>query len=405
MTSRLVIRLRNETAASWLWTGKDGVEHFGEIQGVGDISAALPEHPDRVVLVLPGCEVLSRRVEIPARTELQARAAVGYLLAETLADKTDKQHFALAGRNPDGRRGVAVIARQRLEVHLARLQNAGLDPDLVLPEYLLLDANDEQAVLRQDDERLIVALSAQEGFSLETGLALEILPETLERYGVDKLRIESGESKAPAPAGGWSSKLKVTHVPAGDEAALLRTMAARLDHAAVNLRQGSFAHRRGRAGATLNDLSGLAAMAGLLAVMAATWLFLDARHYAAMAERLDARTERLLRTTLPGVARIVNPAAQLAAARAQLEGGGAEGFLDLANKLVSGIASVDGVRLTSLRYADEQTVLRAEISYGNFGDLEPLKAAIAERGARLEETTARQENARIVSSITVEPAP
>lgn len=405
MSGRLVIRLAAgpEGPADWLLAGDAGGEsRFGRVDSL-DLLPEIPRRPPpRVTLIVPGTDVVCRRVELPARTEAQARAAVGYLLEDALAEPRDAVHFALKDAAPDGRRPVCAVSRPRMQEWLDALARRGLDPEAVLPDYLLLGARDGEAVAVEENGQLVVGLGPQEGFTAEIDLARLVLPDALERTGEARLRLLSDRPGELAGERGWGDR-RVEPAPARDPETALRHMAREIPKAAVNLRQGAFARRRWL-GDTSRELAAAAALGGLLAIAAALMLYLEGARYARLAAEADARTEQVFRQALPGAGRVVNPAAQLASARLELAAGGGSRFLELADMLGAGIAAQDGVRLESLRYLGESGELRAELAYRNFDDLEAIRAAVGERGGRLEETSARQENGRILGGIRLEIA-
>jgi len=407
MSARLVIRpdAGGGPAVDWLFLDDaNGESRFGDtdVSDLKTLAQQFGERVRRVDLILPGVEILCRRVELPARTEAQARAALAFLLEDDLADPPEAMHFALGRTGDDDRRSVCALAKDRYRDRLSVLAEAGLAPDRVAPDYLLLGAEADVAVILEDEGRMTVALGPDAGFAAETELGRLVLGEMLETAEIARLRLHAEDTAGLEPPAGWGERpLEIFPVPGRE--ATLRLMASRLDQAAIDLRQGDFARRRGLPAQSRKTLAAVAATAALLVAAGAAQLFIEATRYGRLADRAEARIEQVFRAALPETARIVNPAAQLATARARLSGGAGDGFLALAETLAAGIAAVDGVRLASLRYADEGRGLRAELVYRNFDDLEAIKTAVAARGARLEETAARQENGQVVGSILLEP--
>lgn len=405
MSARLVIRLEagGGPALDWLLVDDaSGESRFGA-GVIDDLPVeAFGERPRRVDLILPGVEIFCRRVELPARTEAQARAALGFLLEDDLADPPETMHFALGRTGDDGRRSVFALSKDRFNDRLTALKEAGLAPDRAAPDYLLLGAEAGEAVILEDAGRMTVALGPDAGFAAETELGRLVLGEMLETAGIDRVRLYADAPEQAAPLAGWGGR-RVETRPVPDRAAVLRWMADGPDRAAVNLCQGEFARRRGLPAKSRKTMTAAAALAVLLVLAGAAQLFIEATRYGRLADRAEARIEKVFRAALPEAGRIVNPAAQLENARTQLGGGQGGRFLDLAQTLAAGIAATEGVRLASLRYAGEESGLRAELVYRNFEDLDSIKAALAARGARLEETAAHQENGQVVGSILLEP--
>jgi len=405
MTARLVIRLAPGATGpvSWLLTDDAGGEsRFGRAEALDLLPETARREAHRVVLIVAGTDVLCRRVELPARTEAQARAAVGYLMEDILAQPKEDVHFTLGPAAADGWRTVCAVARTRMQDWLDALSAIGLDPDCVIPDYLLLGARENEAVAIEEDGLLTAALGPQAGFAAEADLARLVLPEALDRVGAGRVRLLSDRPGDLAGDDGWGNR-QVEAAPAREPETTLRHMAQAIDSAAVTLRQGAFARRRW-IGEANRALAAVAALGGLLAVAGALMLYLEGARYARLAAEAEARTERIFQAAVPEAGRIVNPAAQLASARRRMAGSGGSRFLELAEMLAAGIAAADGVRLESLRYLGEAGELRAELAYRDFSDLEAIRSAVGERGGRLEETAARQENGQILGGVRLEAA-
>jgi general secretion pathway protein L len=102
------------------------------------VTGALPEAvadvgERKVIVLVPGTEVLTTTIDIPVRgTKLQA--ALPYALEEYLAEDIDKLHFAAGTRRSSGRVPVSVVSREKLAAWLSELAAAGIRPSSVVAE-------------------------------------------------------------------------------------------------------------------------------------------------------------------------------------------------------------------------------------------------------------------------------
>jgi len=159
--------------------------------------------PARTALAVPGTEVAIHWLDLAGDlTPAQAAAAARLMLADASAEPLGAMHVA-AGRMENGLTAIALAPVARMEAWLAD----GLDPDLLVPETLLL-------------------LPPAEG---------------LARRGLDHRGLGTAFSAEPELAELVAPGAPVAEV---DEAAFEAGLAAALAEPVVNLRQGAFARRR-----------------------------------------------------------------------------------------------------------------------------------------------------------------
>jgi general secretion pathway protein L len=159
--------------------------------------------PPRLALAVPGTEIAIHWLDLAGDlTPAQAAAAARLMLADASAEPLGRMHVA-AGRTENGLTAVALAPVEQMQAWLAD----GSDPDLIVPETLLLPPPAEGLVRRGLDHRgLAIAFSAE--------------PELAELV-----------------AGG-------APIAALSEEAYAAGLTAALADPIVNLRQGVFAKRR-----------------------------------------------------------------------------------------------------------------------------------------------------------------
>lgn len=111
------------------WTVLD--EH-GRVAGAGGrgslLDAARAAEHRRVVLLVPGLDVVAADAELPAASPARLRQMVPYALEDSLAQDVDRLLFAVGPRSPSGTVRVSVVARELLDRWLANLAAVGLRP-------------------------------------------------------------------------------------------------------------------------------------------------------------------------------------------------------------------------------------------------------------------------------------
>ena len=135
MAEILVIRLPADahSPATWMAVDSSGTR-LGSPAGGALPEAAADVGERKVIVLVPGTEVLTTSADVPVKGGARLQAALPYALEEYLAEDVDKLHFAAGARRESGRVPVAVVSRETLDEWRARLAEAGLKPAAVVPE-------------------------------------------------------------------------------------------------------------------------------------------------------------------------------------------------------------------------------------------------------------------------------
>lgn len=137
MAEYLVIRIGQnaDDLAHWIAVDDSGTRISPPV--VGALSAATADTGERKVIVLvPGVDVLTTTVEIPLKSKAKILAALPYALEEFLADDIDDLHFAAGEREENGQVPVSIIKRDKLVGWLERLSDAGISASSIVAENL-----------------------------------------------------------------------------------------------------------------------------------------------------------------------------------------------------------------------------------------------------------------------------
>jgi general secretion pathway protein L len=88
----------------------------------------------RVVLLLPGVEVITTQAELPTTSRARLRQMLPFALEDTLADSVDQLAFGIGPRLPSGAVSASIVARDQLDHWLGLAESAGLTPSAVYSE-------------------------------------------------------------------------------------------------------------------------------------------------------------------------------------------------------------------------------------------------------------------------------
>ena len=129
----LVIRLGETGAAHWIAVDNTGARLGPPSSGL--LSAAAAAIGDRKVIVLvPGVEILTTTVDIPLKSAARIQAALPFALEESVADDVDKLHFAAGPRRENGQIPVSVVRRDKLQAWIDGLHEAGISPTSIIAD-------------------------------------------------------------------------------------------------------------------------------------------------------------------------------------------------------------------------------------------------------------------------------
>lgn len=369
MTPTHLIRLLPDGGAEWLALGRDGRILSGPQSG-------LPATPaERTWVLVPAEAALLLRAPRVARARRQLEQAVPFAIEDQLAAPIELSHVALDDSAQGDDLGVAVVSHSAMEAWLAPLHAAGIAPDRMLPDGALLPG--EGATVFVEGRRALLRYAPA---GLFAG-SVEEIPDWLALLGTagaapPRLRWIGTAASVPA---GLAVEREDADVP-------LRWFAARFAQSdAPNLLQGRYAPQRGREDARRvwrwAALLALAAALAGIAQLALERRQLEARHLAQRAEM-----ESLLRTAVPGINRIVDPRAQLAAEQARVARGGGSGLLPLLARIAPSLSGSGRYTLDGLEYRGDtlELVVRAP----DVATLDGLREALAAMALQVELTGA-----------------
>lgn len=313
------------------------------------------------VAIAPGADVAIHWLDLPKGSAAQVRAAALWALKDWLAATPDRITLALGPvASP---RMVAVVSVALLQAWMDYLGGLGVRADVITPDVLVVPEPFDDDVLSAVAFGPNVALRGH-------GFAATIQPDLVEAVAGDR-RI----------------------VPVEDADLVERMLATATRQPAVNLLSGMERERTVRGGwKRAMALAAAVLIAPLVTVLAGA-----ARDDMA-ARRMSDQAEAEIARILPDLADTADPVAEVRrrADAAPPPGGTASA----AAALFAAVESVEGAELDLLT-VDPEGGMRAAVSYPGYGDLAPLKAAMAERGLSLRDTSTLDDNGRVVSDVVI----
>ncbi len=362
------------TATSLIFLDRDGgFEGWLRLEE-GAVTArgqGLPPAADgtRIAAIVPGDSVTLHWLDLPAGlAPAQAAAAARLAAAEHSAQPPGELHVAVGpALGDEGLRCVGLVSIPAMAEWMARLAEAGLDPDLVLPETLLLSAADS-GFTRYEHRALSLCRGATEAFAAEPDLADLIL---------------GGRPAAALDAAGF-------------EAGLGEAIA----NPVLDLRQGLFARRRSwQIDRTLVRRLALLILLILLATLAIQVAAI--LRYTWAADALEAEAQTVASAALPRATGIGDASADLDSRLAELRGGGI-GFTAIAAPVFAAMRDTPNAEMAALAFNPDGS-LRVTVQADTPATIAAIVGRVEAAGFPVEGGVLRGGGGRQISDLMVRP--
>jgi len=395
LPDHLYIRPEDDQARHWRWRSVDA-DGNGE-SGAGALAAAAAAAAGRrIVLLVPGEQVLLTAARIPLRSRTRAAAAAPWALEDRLVSEVETQHFALGSAGDDGDWPVAVVARAFLDACLQACEEVGIAPHAALPEPLALplpEADAWHAV--EEGGRVVCRTGPGTGFACAATL-LPTIAGALEPPAAVTLA-RPGEATAQ-----WPSPLDQRLQVIGTLREPMAGFAAAPDRHAIDLLQGAYS-RRERLGRLWRQWRAPAALAAILVVLLAAQSLVAYHELGRREQALRAAAERILREAAPDVGRIVDPRVQLKNRLEALRGNGGEddsGLLPLLRRAGPVLTQRGEVTLTGLEWRNRTLDLSVEA--GELTAVDALQRTLQDAGLAVELRGVQRDDENVRGEVRVE---
>ncbi|HHH44662.1 MAG TPA: type II secretion system protein GspL [Gammaproteobacteria bacterium] len=372
MAETLLIRLAPAAQGfrDWLLIDEQG-QGRGPVQnGVPDIG--IIHSVRRVVVLVPGSEVLLLEVQVPGRNRQRVLRAAPYVLEEQLAGDVEQLHFALGAAGGDSRYPVAVVERSRMDDWQALLQEQGISATQLVPETLAVPTDGGWSLL-VDGSTVLVRSGDCSGFAVDGENLAELFA---------LLRVKEQAPESARVFGSLVLDLEGVDLDLVEDPAQPLELLARgyVQGPVIDLLQGNYS-RREEWGRMLRPWKASAALllAGL--VLAGVSTGVNYQRLSAQKAQLAADIEALYRQTFPNARRIVNPRAQMEQQLKKLQrksGVGSTDFLAMLAQTANVIRATKGITVRGASYRDGR--LDLDLLADNLQVLDKLKQDLVSGG-------------------------
>jgi general secretion pathway protein L len=385
MAERLGIRLHDDGPVEWLVLDEHG-NRIGAIQR-DTLDAIAPQAAGRRVTVfVPTAAVTLTSATLPSQNAQRIAQALPFALEERLSEDIEDLHFAAGPVRADGSRTVAVVRHAAMDSWLAALADAGIKPDLLLPDVFALPYKPDTWQIAAEPDSMCVRIDASAGFAADMDMAATLLALKLEEAGADErpqaVAICAADPDDPAAmaiaavcAAAGIDNVDVEALPDGS---LLSSAAAGITASAgFNLLQGAYRPRsdwerrwrRWRPAAVL-------AAAWIVLVIA--WQGVDFYQLHRRDAALKAEIAKTFHQALPDVQRMSDPRAQMTSRLRALEGAGngtSSPLFTILSALGDGLSASAATGVTALSYHNE--IVELQLTTPDVKTLDDLRNQLA----------------------------
>ena len=398
MADTLLIRLTVAGAGfrDWVLIDEAGAARTPVREGVPETGVVAGA--SRIVVIVPGTEVLLTETRVPGHNRQRVLRAIPYALEEQLASDVESLHFATGPVQDGDTYPVAVVDRARMDSWAELLAGQHIVANQWLPEMLALPLTETGWSLMVKGDDVLVRCGPWAGFASD----LETFPALVSLF--------VSREEAPAHArlfGTGSVDIDGMEVEVVDPELQALEILGRgyIQGPVLDLLQGDYS-RSEEWGRILRPWKATAAL--LLAGLLLTGVSAGVNYYrlSKQQEQLAAEIEAVYRETFPKARRIVNPRAQMEQKLKELQrqagGGGQTAFLALLTDVGRILRSNKGVQIQGVTYRDGR--LDLQLLADNVQLLDQLKQALVSEGrlrAEIQSATT-QKDGKVNSRVRVE---
>lgn len=363
-----------------------------------DHELLLIEAEDQVCAIVPGQHVTMHKVQIPSRSDAQARIAAPFALEDYIAADLSDTHVAVGSEIQPGVRPVLVAAHTKMQAWTQCLPDRASSNILLVPDYCALSVA-PGAMLIVERDGLFVFAAHEWGGVVDADCFDLVVQDVVSEQSINQVRVYS-DSTTTFEAALSGTQVAVEFLPGLTDDGYHDLLAAGSVSAPVNLLQGPYSLWK----PLKQFIAEWRTSSALVGLFAASILLLFVSQSIQLEHQTNqayAQTETVFRDALPDVVRVVNPRAQLKARISQV-GGGADGdFLAMTSVLFRAISTISRARLESLQFESSSRRLNATLSLAAYSDIEDLRIEVERQGFLLEEGGTNSVDSRIVSEVEV----
>nr|VFK68070.1 MAG: general secretion pathway protein L [Candidatus Kentron sp. UNK]VFK73336.1 MAG: general secretion pathway protein L [Candidatus Kentron sp. UNK] len=379
--NRLFIQLYPDDRPEIAWLRQGAAQDDEPASQTGSLSDLSAQAADcQVIVFAPGSDVSLLMADMPPMTRQRMAMAAPFALEDLLIADIDSLHFALGRQSEDKLVPVAVVADDLITGWLSRLEDAGIHPELLIPETLALPFEPDAWTILMDADGALVRSGVLSGFAADLSSLPLIIQGTLDT-GDDSpqriclLRCQGAAIELP-PLG-----CEVMEEPCPDR---LQTLAGHFDaQRTINLLQGKYSRETG----VKQVWRAWRIPVALVVVWFVVWVagaLLDIARLSEQNRNLNDEIENVYRRVFPDARNMRNLRVRMARGLDELRKTDARdtvGFLDILGE--TGIhLQPENIRLTSIHFRSGELALRMEID--ELRSFDGIKERLARAGLTVE---------------------
>ena len=406
----LFIRILDPETQDITWTlippakGEDSSVKHGSLSDV-----AKHAEGNRVVLLIPGTDVLLTHTSIPTSNKQRLLKAIPYTFENQILDDVETQHFAIGARDKSGNIPVAIIRKSTIEALIDLLQQNNIHANIITPDTLTLPWIPKSWTILRENNLCLIRTSESGGFSIESENLGELVQastgddtEQTDEQPPENIKIINHGNKdddiEEISGLDIENKWQAEHY----ENDPLTLMAEALNPAnCINLLQGKYSPRS----QLVKNLRPWIPAAALFVIWISLQGIIDVTNYVTMGKESKAisrEIEKVFRDELPEIKRIVNPRAQMKQQLAKLKkskGSEGDSFLDLLSLTSPAFTNQNVKELKNINYRGNQ--LDIELIINNLQNLDGLKQELETRGLKIEIRSATANKNNVTSRLRI----
>ena len=369
------------------------------------LAAAKAARDARVIVIVPGEDVVITDVALPGQNRQRLLAALPYALEDQLIDDVNDLHFVLGPRHGDGNYVVAVVNKEKMQLWTDTCDELGLRVDLMVPDTLALSTAIGTWTIMLEDTRSVVRTGVHSGFAVDHSNLNELLgttimdadgvtPERIEIIDCRDININSNDFSLDS-----GIELQVTSFKDNS----LVWLAQHFDYESpINLLFGEFS-RKEKVRGQLRKWYPTAAMLAALLVLNLGVNIINYISLNSESERLTKAMNTLYKQTFPQTRRVVNAPAQMQQQYQSLlsrSGNSQSSLAEMLTRVAPILRSIASFNLKSLRYQNGKIDLESEVN--NFNELNRIEKMLTDKaGMKVEIKSASQNKNKVVSRIEI----
>ena len=393
---QLVIRLGSNTEQPihWLvWSNEQSeIIASGELPNALELASLKNRAGNRPIIALvPGSDVLLKQLELPAKAARKALAAIPFMLEDELSTDIDSAFFALGEQEGD-LQNIAIVQKQKMDLWLAIMQDAGLACQQLLPDVLAVPTTEAHWGLLNIGPYCIIRQSSWQGMQGEADWTLAAVAHYAKQQD-EKLLINSYTEINFASIANTEVTEELSSMP-------MELLAKGAMSTKFNLLQGAYTQKK--------VVSGAGKQWRLAAILAGVALLVTVADKAIQVQQLSEQKAQLqadirghFQRAFPETKRIVDVKKQMRQKLKALEGNGSGASMLVMMSQLSSAFSSSQVTPQTIRFDQGRSEIRMQAIANNYESIERFKSLAEQQGFTVEQGAINNRDNKVMGSLVI----